>query len=203
MLSRKVVPIEVVMAQVGHISAEMTRYYTHLGTRARERAAAAVEHRNTNLLAELKAPAASDVASATGTFDNEPSSSRSATATLDAASPAEQASFLPAELLTKLLSISAEKLAALLTLLQRDASEYLRLSNVPTCCAGATIGASSGVAGAYGRGGKPKAGFPTAPTALGNRKERDSHIPTAATRSEKWKTTSTFPTFPLTVCVGF
>ncbi len=35
------VPIEVVMAQVGHISAEMTRYYTHLGTDARERAATA------------------------------------------------------------------------------------------------------------------------------------------------------------------
>src|ERR1035441_5555407 len=40
----------------------------------------------------------------------------------------------------------------------------------------------------YGHRGKPKAGFPRLPTALGNR-WRDSHIPTAATRRamEKWK----------------
>ncbi len=37
----------------------------------------------------------------------------------------------------------------------------------------------------HGRSGKPKAGFPTAPTALGNRQLRDSHIPTAATRRGK------------------
>src|ERR1035438_9027154 len=40
----------------------------------------------------------------------------------------------------------------------------------------------------YGHRGKPKAGFPRLPTALGNR-WRDSHIPTAAKRRamEKWK----------------
>jgi integrase len=44
------VPIEVIMAQVGHISVEMTRYYTHLGTRARERVATASEMANVGLL---------------------------------------------------------------------------------------------------------------------------------------------------------
>ena len=34
-------PIEVVMAQVGHISADMTRYYTHLGPKAKQAAARA------------------------------------------------------------------------------------------------------------------------------------------------------------------
>ena len=37
------VPIEVVMAQVGHLSAEMTRYYTHLGSNAKHAAVAAVQ----------------------------------------------------------------------------------------------------------------------------------------------------------------
>jgi hypothetical protein len=38
----------------------------------------------------------------------------------------------------------------------------------------------------YGKRGKPKAGFPSFPTALGNRKKRDSHIPTApATAARK------------------
>jgi hypothetical protein len=37
------VPIEVVMAQVGHVSAEMTRYYTHLGGNARHAAVAAIQ----------------------------------------------------------------------------------------------------------------------------------------------------------------
>jgi hypothetical protein len=32
----------------------------------------------------------------------------------------------------------------------------------------------------YGKRGKPKAGFPTFPAALGNRPKRDFHIPTAA-----------------------
>lgn len=42
------------MAQVGHLSAEMTRYYTHLGTRARERAAAASEQANLSLLTAVR-----------------------------------------------------------------------------------------------------------------------------------------------------
>lgn len=33
----------------------------------------------------------------------------------------------------------------------------------------------------YGKRGKPKARFPSFPTALGNRKTRDSHIPAAPT----------------------
>jgi len=38
----------------------------------------------------------------------------------------------------------------------------------------------------YGKRGKPKAGFPPFPTALGNRKKRDFHIPTApATTARK------------------
>ena len=31
----------------------------------------------------------------------------------------------------------------------------------------------------HGKRGKPKAGFPSFPTALGNRQRRDFHIPTA------------------------
>src|SRR5205807_9352487 len=51
---------------------------------------------------------------------------------------------------------------------------------------------------ACGRRGKPKAGFPRASTVLGNRKSRDSHIPTAAARRgkvENQKQVSHFPTF--------
>jgi hypothetical protein len=33
------VPIEVMMAQVGHVSAEMTRYYTHLANGSKQEAA--------------------------------------------------------------------------------------------------------------------------------------------------------------------
>src|SRR2546423_4134181 len=50
---------------------------------------------------------------------------------------------------------------------------------------------------ACGRRGKPKAGFPRASTVLGNRKSRDSHIPTAAARRgkvENQKQVSHFPT---------
>src|SRR5260370_9702142 len=50
---------------------------------------------------------------------------------------------------------------------------------------------------ACGRRGKPKAGFPRASTVLGNRKSRDSHIPTAAARhgkGENQKQVSHFPT---------
>src|SRR5712671_5126052 len=48
-----------------------------------------------------------------------------------------------------------------------------------------------------GRRGKPKSGFPRASTVLGNRKSRDSHIPTAAARRgkvENQKQVSHFPT---------
>src|SRR5712691_11375811 len=48
-----------------------------------------------------------------------------------------------------------------------------------------------------GRRGKPKAGFPRASTVRGNRKSRDSHIPTAAARRgkvENQKQVSHFPT---------
>jgi hypothetical protein len=51
----------------------------------------------------------------------------------------------------------------------------------------------------YGKRGKPEAGFPSFPTALGNRKSGDSHIPTApmTTAVEKWKSQSRISTFPL------
>lgn len=47
------VPIEVVMAQVGHISADMTRYYTHLGPKAKHAAVAAVQEKGSAVLAAL------------------------------------------------------------------------------------------------------------------------------------------------------
>ena len=47
------VPIEVVMAQVGHISPEMTRYYTHLGTDAKHSAVAAIQRKGSAALAAL------------------------------------------------------------------------------------------------------------------------------------------------------
>ena len=47
----------------------------------------------------------------------------------------------------------------------------------------------------YGKRGKPKAGFPSFPTALGNRKRRDSHIPTAPAR--RGKVENQTPGFPL------
>ncbi len=48
------VPIEVVMAQVGHVSADMTRYYTHLGSHAKHAAVAAVQRKGSAALAALK-----------------------------------------------------------------------------------------------------------------------------------------------------
>ena len=48
------VPIEVVMAQVGHISPEMTRYYTHLGADSKHAAVAAVQERSGAALAALR-----------------------------------------------------------------------------------------------------------------------------------------------------
>lgn len=47
------VPIEVVMAQVGHLSAEMTRYYTHLGPSAKRTAVNAVQRAGAHALAAL------------------------------------------------------------------------------------------------------------------------------------------------------
>lgn len=48
------VPIEVVMAQVGHVSPEMTRHYTHLGSNAKHAAVAAVQRRSSGVLALLE-----------------------------------------------------------------------------------------------------------------------------------------------------
>jgi Phage integrase family len=47
------VPIEVVMAQVGHLSADMTRYYTHLGSKAKHSAVAAVQRKGSAAMAVL------------------------------------------------------------------------------------------------------------------------------------------------------
>jgi integrase len=47
------VPIEVVMAQVGHVTPEMTRYYTHLGSNAKHDAVAAVQRRSSGVLEVL------------------------------------------------------------------------------------------------------------------------------------------------------
>src|ERR1700738_3742957 len=48
----------------------------------------------------------------------------------------------------------------------------------------------------YGKRGKPKAGFPSFPTALGNRKRRDSHIPTAPARRGKVENQTQVSHFP-------
>src|SRR5208283_1475741 len=48
---------------------------------------------------------------------------------------------------------------------------------------------------------KTKRRFPSAPTALGNRKLRDSHIPTAAT--QQWKSGKPKAGFPLFHCLRF
>jgi integrase len=47
------VPIEIVMAQVGHVSPEMTRYYTHLGSNAKHAAVAAVQRKSSGILEVL------------------------------------------------------------------------------------------------------------------------------------------------------
>src|SRR5947207_3270590 len=54
----------------------------------------------------------------------------------------------------------------------------------------------------YGKRGKPKAGFPSFPTALGNRKRRDSHIPTAPARRGKVENQTQVSHFP-TCCLFF
>ena len=51
------VPIEVVMAQVGHVSADMTRYYTRLGSNAKHSAVAAVQRKGSAALAALRVEA--------------------------------------------------------------------------------------------------------------------------------------------------
>ena len=48
--------VEVIMAQVGHLSAEMTRYYTHLGSGAKHAAVVAVQQKGSAAaLAAIKA----------------------------------------------------------------------------------------------------------------------------------------------------
>lgn len=42
------------MAQVGHLSADMTRYYTHLGTGAKHQAVAAVQRKGAAALEALR-----------------------------------------------------------------------------------------------------------------------------------------------------
>jgi hypothetical protein len=42
------------MAQVGHLSPEMTRYYTHLGTNAKHAAVAAVQKKASAAVAALE-----------------------------------------------------------------------------------------------------------------------------------------------------
>jgi len=48
------VPIEVVMAQVGHISPEMTRYYTHIGADSKHSAVTALQEQSVAVLAALR-----------------------------------------------------------------------------------------------------------------------------------------------------
>jgi integrase len=47
------VPVEVMMAQVGHVSAEMTRYYTHLSSGAKDDAVRKIAARNQGVRAVL------------------------------------------------------------------------------------------------------------------------------------------------------
>jgi integrase len=54
------VPIEVIMAQVGHVSSEMTRYYTHLGSNAKHTAVAAIQKKGAAALAVLGVSDCSD-----------------------------------------------------------------------------------------------------------------------------------------------
>jgi hypothetical protein len=53
----------------------------------------------------------------------------------------------------------------------------------------------------HGRRGKPKAGFPPRPQPLEIAKNAIPTFPQPRRGAEKWKTKSTFPTFPLTVLV--
>jgi integrase len=51
------VPIEVVMAQVGHISADMTRYYTHVASGAKHAAVQAIQAKGSAIVDVLNAEA--------------------------------------------------------------------------------------------------------------------------------------------------
>ena len=51
----------------------------------------------------------------------------------------------------------------------------------------------------HGRGGKPKAGFPPRPQPLEIANNAIPTFPQPRRGAEKWKTKSTFPTFPLAV----
>jgi hypothetical protein len=53
----------------------------------------------------------------------------------------------------------------------------------------------------YGRGGKPKAGFPPRPQPLEIAKGAIPTFPPPRLGVEKWKTKSRFPTFPLVVFI--
>ena len=56
----------------------------------------------------------------------------------------------------------------------------------------------------YGKRGKPKAGFPSFPTALGNRAARFPHSRSpGGDRVEKWKSKSKTPTFPQRLVLPF
>jgi hypothetical protein len=60
------VPIEVVMAQVGHLSPEMTRYYTHLGSHATHTVATAVQRKGSVAMSVLTAEPEEEVGSPAG-----------------------------------------------------------------------------------------------------------------------------------------
>jgi integrase len=55
------VPIEVIMAQVGHVSPDMTRYYTHLGSNAKHTAVVAVQKKGAAAMAALNSPIIADM----------------------------------------------------------------------------------------------------------------------------------------------
>jgi hypothetical protein len=48
------VPVEVMMAQVGHVSAEMTRYYTHLSSGSKDNAVRKIAARNQGVRSVLE-----------------------------------------------------------------------------------------------------------------------------------------------------
>src|SRR5579862_8363292 len=54
---------------------------------------------------------------------------------------------------------------------------------------------------AYGRRGKPKAGFPLPPQSLEIAQSAIPTFPQPRRGAEKWKTKGTFPTFPLVVYI--
>ena len=105
----------------------MTRYYTHLGTRARERAAAGSEQRNASLLLELTGP---EMKTDRDGIIEEPERQQTNKTELIHGQPAlrnssgspsavrEEAPSLPPELLEKLWTIGADRVAALIALLQ-------------------------------------------------------------------------------------